>query len=738
MQLASVIIALLISVSAIAQGVVGPAGRIGASGVLSGPTIAIAGFVEGSSKNSTLTNTLTTNPTGQTACPSYSYCIPLADSTNQAGTSLVSGNLGVVYFQYNHSSTAVTETATDNKGDSWTCGSSSGQIGSGYWVNYCYFPNLSAGVTRVTVTFGTTVVSEVMAKTEIFYNVANTSPLDASNLCVGSSSTTAGSCAVTTTTANDMLSVYVARVGTPSVSSYTAGSGMTLDTTDIRDGSATEYGIDSSTGSTSPSMTMASASTYGMIVLAFKSAGAGTAPSGWYNKHLMSWSSAYNGAGATFNFQFPSSGNLLFNSTSCGDMTPGSITDSTNTWTNLGPNTEPAVILGENYAANAVANSSGLISTTTTATSGDCSFSFYDFTGAPSSPIVSRNPQQNAVGSTAATLLLQANVGPDGASTSADWLPDPASGLVILVGGQGFDTSVSVNAPSTGCVWDGGSYGGMNLSGPGGSTNPIIDENNIWSHCYFNSGSQPWYVINESSATTATSAWGNDIISIYGTGAAIKNWTEAESTSTPLTITVPSTTSGNLGAVACAWYDTTAVTMSSICFDGTTCATANKFTAVPSSTAAGSSARSATAVWDLLSLPASKTTLTVTTSGAVTDLECSYFEVQKSSGSWAIDNSGNGAATSGGTGSGTTINGPAITTSGGSNGAFCAAVNGLNGGPTTGAPASGNEFTYGNVIFNNDTNSSIALLTTSNTSHTPSWTETVSGDTFNASNACFK
>ena len=696
---------------------------------------ATPGLVNETSFNSTLTNHVGTNPTGQTACAAYSLCLPFPEPA-------LAGNLGIVTGHFANSTT-LTPTVVDDKSDSGTCITGSAKdSGTNEWPFACYIPNLTVGSHYFTVTFGTTQVTQVEGKVSQFYNIATSSPTDGTPCgFTGSSSTSGTGCAITTTQSNSLVYALFCRAGTPATDKFTAGSGFTLLTEDINDGCTSEYEIKSSPGSVTPAMTLAtsSGSTYVGFVIAFKSATAGTAPSGWYADRLMSWSSAYNLAGQTFDFQFTSTGNFLLNTNSCGDMTPGTApSDGVNTWTFSGDTVTTSVILGESYVAGASANSTGLISVTTTGSSGDCTFNFYDFTNAPATPIVTRNPTINYTGSTAATLLIQADAAhsPDGVSTGWNWLNDPSTGLVVGVGGQGFNTTLGVNEPSTGLVADAGYYGGMNLSGPGGTTNPLLSQNNPYFHGYTTTGAQPWFVVNESSATTATSVWAVDTIGVFGSGAGIVHATEGESTSTPLTLTVPSTTAGNLGAIACTWYNSTARTMTSMCFDGTTCATANKFTAVPSSTAAGTSGRNATAVWDSLSLPAGKTTLTVTTSGTVTHLECEYAEVQKATGTWAIDNSGSGAATSGGTGSGTTINGPAITTSGTVD--FCLAINGLAGGPTTQAPKTGNEYTYENVIFNGDTNAAIALLTTSASAHTPSWVETTSGDNFNASQACWK
>ena len=324
---------------------------------------------------------------------------------------------------------------------------------------------------------------------------------------------------------------------------------------------------------------------------------------------------------------------------------------------------------------------------------------------------------------------------------TGSWLPDPASGIVMVTGSQLDNTTTGFTAPSSGCVFDAASFGGEPLDG-GSDTSPI-DQNNAWGHCYFSAGSQPQFISTQSYGSETPSNWGGNLVSIFSSGIGIKNWTWAEhvTSGTTLTLTVPSTTIHNLGAVACQTYGTTIRTFSHVCFDGTTCAAGNAFTAVPSATSAGvGGTRGSTAVLALLDMPAGKTTLTVTMSSSTSDIECAYVEGQKASGSWAIDNSGSGANTNAGTASSSVATGPAVTTSGGASGSLCMAAIAPNNGADL-APASGNEYTYGNIIWNDDTKSgpaAVALLTTVDGSHSPAWHLNNATSPFSASQACFK
>lgn len=692
-------------------------------------------FVSESSFNSTtnadVAGTVTTRAANTTTCVDHAYCFQYADTT-------LVNNLGVIFYQYHHASTSVTATATDDAasgGNTYTCGASVQVGATGTWVNYCYTYNMKVAY-AVTITFGTTDVTAVMGKAQTFYNIlASGDPLDAASLASGSSSSTVNSASVTTTAANDMVTVFVARVGTPAVTSFTAGSGYTLGTEDIKDGGVSEYGVVAGTGATTPSMTMASSSTYGEIVLAFKSATAGTAPSGEYIERKMNWSSSSTTTGAV-TFQFTSAGNFLFVSPSCGGS-PGlsatTITDSgsVNTWTTVGTvNTLGAVNIGPEFAASgATANATGLYSMGTSGT-GDCTWYFYSVKGAPSTTVIARAPyNRNFAGATASTVWELVPTA-SGAATEAGWIPTPSNGMVFLVGGQDSNTSLGVASPSANCKWDAGSFGGEPISGLS-----AINENNSWAHCYFSgSGGVQWDITQTSAATTAPGNVVGDAIGIFdsSTGDVAQiSWVPGEGTGTNLDVTIPSTTSGNLLVCSVGVFNSTARTISSVCLDLTTCAGGNAFTQLSNSTSTGTG-HAATSIWYLLSAPAGKTSVRIHPSATATTLEATCFEVRKGTGSWATDT---GNHTNNGSASSNTITGAAITTTGAID--FCAANVGVTD-SVSAAPKAGSEWQYSHIVFHNSADAAISLITTSASAHTPTWTDSAASGSFSSSIGCFK
>jgi hypothetical protein len=457
---------------------------------LAGGATVTPGFVSESSLNNTQftyngnSTALGTNPSGQTACPNFSYCAPFAGKT-------FAGNLLILPYTYAFSG-AVTTTASDPASDTYTCTDGSvdtaTNVGGGFNPHngLCYALNSSGASTyngaggsdRAVIGFGSSAVTNVAADASQWNNIVTSGAVDQHGAAAGASSTTANAVTITTTTAGDLIYVHVCRTGTPSTTSFTAGSGYTLLSADIHDGCATEYQIQTSAGAITPTMTMATASTYLEQVWAFKAAASaqGTAPSGLYMERMSSWSMPQSQSASTWTFQFPSAGNFLFQSLSCGVLTPSTTVPSETgvTWTLAGVNSlNSPVINGEYYAQNASAAAPWLVTDSFTGT-GDCGIKFYSFANAPSSPFTQWNQYAFSTSTSPATVTTTWNPGITG---NAVW---------VLTGGQSNNTGTGITTPSSGCQWTGGSYGGMNVNGP-----EPIDQNNMWGVCLENTtGSQ--------------------------------------------------------------------------------------------------------------------------------------------------------------------------------------------------------------------------------------------------------
>lgn len=189
--------------------------------------------------------------------------------------------------------------------------------------------------------------------------------------------------------------------------------------------------------------------------------------------------------------------------------------------------------------------------------------------------------------------------------------------------------------------------------------------------------------------------------------------------SASLAITVSSTGAGNLAVVGFQIVQGTATG----CTDGTTA-----FTEVAGVTATGASRT--ISFWYLLSTNAGKTTITCTRSGAAdTDNKIAFFMEFSGCTSCAFDVA---AALNGQTGSGNTLAGAPVTTTG--TGLVYGVVMETNGTVTT--MTGGNTFTFGNS--SDWGNADAYKLNTTAATHTPSWESSSASDPYGSATISFK
>jgi hypothetical protein len=688
----------------------------------SGPVPTFVNETAGNSTYSTGTVGPLASGTGSGVhCAAYTDCVPLPEKA-------LSGNLTIYPYAYSHSA-SVTTTATDDKGDS--CGTIAGSGDtSTIWQGIAYCPNTTAGAHVGQITFGTTSVTNEQSDAWQFYNIAASVPVDASTSCNGSSSTTANCASLTTNFANDLIFVFVCRAGTPATNEYTPGTGYTIRFTQIIDGCAVEYGVDGSTGSITPTMGLgSSATTYKEQVVAFKAAAAGTAPTGWYLADLLSYSTQESYTGS-INYQVASQGDdLLAETNSCNVLTVSGISDSVNTWT-----TNTAVAVGgnnvnESYVINANPNTTGLLTVSTTGSSGDCTQHFYGWMGAPTSGMLMARSNwsdhgDNSLGFSSGTETLYTSSFYDTVGGSVDplgtSLPIPSNGVTIAAGSQTFSTSTGLVSPGA-CLFDASVQGGENLSGPW-----YRDQNNAFLHC--NTGGTPVssnIEVSQTSTSQNPNGFGLDALSFTSTGIVLLHTANADPTSgSSYTLTVPATTAGNLSEVAIQAYNNPARTVSSVTLGG------SSMTCPSAATEAGSSTVGMTTVCYLNSDPSGATSLVVTMSGSISNLDIEYWEWQKASGgTWTFDVAGATA----GTGSGNTVTSPSVTIAGMD---VCAAVVAVQGsGLQNAVPLPGNPFVYGGYIFSADRQGTASGLIASGTAQA-NWNDQTSGDGYNSSILC--
>lgn len=192
--------------------------------------------------------------------------------------------------------------------------------GLGATMSLYYALNVAGGTQKVTVTFGGLSGTPGRAQGVIseFYNIA---PVAAGDGSGGSaSSRTVGP--PTTATDGDLIYHWGAALSnaTDEGATYngtliTAGNGFTLLSADLQVGSADQFQVQPTAGPVSPVFSASGNSTWGSLVLALKSASAGTVPAaGIRVVHaqytLLAASHSQNRTANTV-IQFPSSGNLL-------------------------------------------------------------------------------------------------------------------------------------------------------------------------------------------------------------------------------------------------------------------------------------------------------------------------------------------------------------------------------------------------------------------------------------------
>lgn len=686
------------------------------------------GFGQGIGTGSTLTNAMGTTVN---TCATRTICINFIDPPP-------AGSLGLLSYQASDTP-ASSETATDDQGNTWTCGTPTDQATDAKKINICTAPNLIANTNQVKLLFSGA-ATQVSVRLHWFYNVATASPTDGTSGNTGTCGSGANDCTAgsfTPSTNNDLIYMVVCRTQTPAATSFTAGSTQAnttwnILTTDIRDGCADQWGVQTSAGAINPQITTTGSTRYAAKALAIKAGAGGAAPSGMYVRKIQGWSTAVATSG-NFGLQFPSSGNLLGNSVACGGsvMVPTSITDATNTWTLTGPvNTQGPHSTGMLYAANAVSNSSGLITQNTSGT-GDCTFKLYDIVGAAVAPFTGRQINFGFETSGALSTTRVFNL-----------LPGHTNGLTLFTGQIENNTVVSFNAPST-AHFDAVFYGGEGIDGP----NPM-DQNGPWGHIYNTSNTLTTWTLNfaDSSNKNNWDMEADSFMSATGSTAQYaqivqRKQTATAATATTLAVTMTAITAGNLLACDIGWMSNT-VTISKVCTNGSTCtgSDANSLTAATSNGTAACQETTANPdfhrhIYYLLSAPSGgSTAIQVNYSATTVNREATCYEVTRPSGSWAFDIAGH---LDNQTGSGTTITGPAITTTS-ATGFMVAGVSVGNTIPQGGNPAAGNEFLTGGDIFTTTTDATQSSVVGSAASHTPIWTDSGASDNNCSDVAAFK
>lgn len=685
---------------------------IGCNGISDGAVLssvytissAVPAFISGRSSQITAANALgTQSNTGTGVCPTDTYCVFLPQGS-------LSGNLITLFMEYS-STPSTTLTVTTDQSQTMTAGPvtsvESLKVGAAF-----YLCGATANTRRIQIAATSAITIDHVFVGQ-YNNVASSSCLDTSSNNVAATSTTLTAGSLTPVATGELIVNNGCSAGTPLRTSFTVGSQTNITWkkrgSDIQDGCMEQWGVYSSTSALNPTFTTAPTSTFLATAMAFKSASAGTAPSGMYISYQ---SDADQLTGNTaYKVEFPTTGNLLA-MISQGDISTNevpilnSITDATNTWKNSGSDyfanlnggtVQPFNQEASWYAPNAAANGNGALTLVQPAAGSTTTmFMFWDITGAATTnPLISRAVYSGDQANGTAVNMV------------TNFFPGSASGIVLGSLGQFQNTSVSLSAPS-GSLFGSSTYGGQDLNGP---SQP--DENNLWASLANTSASAQTWTDVMASASANVGGWSAEADSFLASGGTLSGpsfsslSTNQGTASATLAVTIPSTVSGISLVAVVGSFNGTARTVSKICLDGTTCAAGNSFTQATSA-ACTNGAGNAGDVWYLLSPNTGKTTATVTYSASASNTEAGVYEVNNIT-TFDLANHKNSA-----TGVANINAGQAITSTGAPG--FLVSLTGTSGG-TDVNPNTGNEFGYGGAIFSNTTDAFQSLIAAAGSHH---------------------
>jgi hypothetical protein len=322
---------------------------------------------------------------------------------------------------------AAVSSITDNQGNTWTLVTSRDSGVGGITTFLYYAAGAAAGTNKITIVF-TAGQTDFHAELSEFYNIKTTVPaIDGSIASMGTAPTVSSGTFATTINGN---LIYACAMNLTEGSStfgvgsaptaIAAGSGYTLLAADLRLCGMSEYQIQTtSSGTTSASFTVTQPvnDDHNIIVVAFQSAAAGTAPPAGI-RIVHEYHLEVNIAARIF--AFPCTGNLLVlavddaNNDTNGNIVTSVTSSPSNTWTKVAPLSNNPQLF---YVANA-STATTLTGTINNNTPAHTTMArLYDISGAATSP---HDVDATANGTVAAaTTTTQARVAGDTTVTIA-------------------------------------------------------------------------------------------------------------------------------------------------------------------------------------------------------------------------------------------------------------------------------------------------------------------------------
>jgi len=443
-----------------------------------------------------------------------SYTCPLPNPTGQ-------GNLLVLLLRYAAPSQA--PSFRDNVGgNTYTEAISCTDSTNGHVSAIYYAENVTAGVNRVTVSFGAGTHYVQMSPFE-FYNIATASALDQAQCNVGSGTAVSAGSLATLGASGDLILQFGIVDNLSSITSCTPGAQTnitwTMRMTMIAEDepSCGQYGIYNSTTSFNPSFTLSNSADYISTAAAFKPVSAGTAPPAGIRVVYVQHDDTQNETASSVSLQYPISGNTMamVYSSGCTDVSPPitdcsyptSASDGTNKYTQVGStiisqfNENGGNSVGSIFYAKGVVP--GLYSPTwamhprSNGGNGN-SFILYDIVGASANPL---DTNFGTSGLASTTFNQDTGLG-SGPITTFTATPSQPNEVIVGEIGAGWDSFTGLSSPA----------GAQFLS-----CNYLTETNP--SHCDLNGGWGLYY--NGASTAAETWIWTHDASNYPGAGAGV-------------------------------------------------------------------------------------------------------------------------------------------------------------------------------------------------------------------------
>jgi len=421
------------------------------------------------------------------------------------------GNSIIVGFTFNGT---VQPTVSDDKGDNYTVAENFYGSASAQSAALAASFGVAAGARKISVCFpsspgGGGAYTAVMAS-----EFSNVTTVDGTGVGANSTGTLVAAGNMAPSATGDVAYQIVFSTSIAQ-SAFVAGSQSNIDwnllSADLKDGFGAQYGVDSSTMTINPTMSMGTSDSFVTAAILLKAGAVGGVPSGMRIVHLQHQGfCGVSTCGSAFStpakLQFPSTGNLIVALGGGGNplCKISAVSDTNgNTWEQAGSTYSYSGggydTVQTYYAANATtAPSLGL---TMTFTNGNCDWDMqlYDVTGAAASPFDKASGATGDQTSTSGTLTVPYSIAPASAGelifTNNVWDYNTASGLVSNIG------STCTPTAQVACS-DAVIFSGEPISGP-----EPVDQNNGWGHAFSTSASAITFTWQQLSTSLAAGPW---------------------------------------------------------------------------------------------------------------------------------------------------------------------------------------------------------------------------------------